>query len=760
MNQSNKNRNKNIFSRLLAAFTVSMLVTGMNGVPITAEETGTEETTVETTEENQTETEQAVDSQEVSEEETDTEDTAAADETVTEETEETETDNQDTETAEETEIDTSTAEEDQEEETETETPEEIQDTEDTEDTAIDSVDVEEEQADTSELEVTLTAIYLNGKSGDDGADGSSADQAVKTFARAKELALADSNIETIYVMGSVTISGEMSLEGTNAVIKRDPSFSDYLLVINRGDSAVLKNITIDGNSEETTVTKKSLIYDRGSLTIEDGAVLTNNKLTDLGYFHATGGAVRVEEGTLVMTGGLIEDNLANYGGGVYLNYHAVMTMPGGVIQSNYAKDGTESGLYGYAAGGGIALYGGATLNLSGDAQIINNTSDHMGGGISLGTGVASNGSDVLNMTGGSVSGNTSGSGGGGIMVQAGKANSYAVANISGGSITNNTMTGNGEGEHAFGGGGIYVNGYADDSNFHNGILNLSNALITENTAAEEGGGYAACPVSSTDMYLEDGSAIFNNSGSRANDIYILASAGYGDHSGNLYYTVSSTMLGGTPYHWKDDYGNELPLNRLKGQLIWYSYDNYELTLTTDVKDDAAARAYAKVIISGNTSAIKGGGIGSNGTVNIGRSDTRDITVTKTWETKKTLPESITVDLMRTSAGSDEAVRIGSETITPDADGGWNLTFTNLPEKDNAGNLYEYTVKEEPLAGYVSTVEGNMDVGFTITNRDRIEQKILKITGSLTLTKISNGKETPANAVFTITGPNNYEKVIR
>ena len=54
----------------------------------------------------------------------------------------------------------------------------------------------------------------------------------------------------------------------------------------------------------------------------------------------------------------------------------------------------------------------------------------------------------------------------------------------------------------------------------------------------------------------------------------------------------------------------------------------------------------------------------------------------------------------------------------------------------------------------------MNDGFTITNCDRIEQKVFKITGSLTLTKISNGKETPANAVFTITGPNNYEKVIK
>lgn len=318
-----------------------------------------------------------------------------------------------------------------------------------------------------------------------------------------------------------------------------------------------------------------------------------------------------------MTGGTIEENSANYGGGVYLYYHSEMTMTGGVIQNNTAVNGTSSGLYGYAAGGGIASYGGSVLNFGGSAEIRNNRSDHMGGGISLGTGVASDGSDVLNMTGGSVTGNSSGSGGGGIMVQAGKTNSYAIANISGGTISDNRMLGTGEGEHAFGGGGIYVNGYSSDyPGFHNGVLNLTNALITENTAGLEGGGYAACPVSSTEMYLNNGAAIFGNTGDRANDIYILASLDYGVHSGNPFYTVASTMLGGTPYHWKDEQGNEVSLNHLKGQLNFFSND-YELMLSTDVKQDAAAKELAAVVISGNTSATRGGGIGSNGTVNIG-----------------------------------------------------------------------------------------------------------------------------------------------
>jgi LPXTG-motif cell wall-anchored protein len=613
---------------------------------------------------------------------------------------------------------------------------------------------ESDPSELNNLENTQNAVYLNGKSGDDSADGSTADLAVKTFARAKEIAQSNGNITSIYITDSVSVSGEISLEGTNAVVKRDASFGGYLLVINRGDSAVLKNITIDGNSSEASGTTKSLIYDRGSLTIEDGAVLKNNVLSDLGYFHATGGAIEADEGTIIITGGTIENNTANFGGGIYLYYNSVMTMSGGTIQNNTAVDGTESGLYGYAAGGGIDLYGGSTLNVTGNAEIKNNHSDHMGGGISLGTGVASNGSDVLNMTGGVITGNSSGSGGGGIMVQAGKANAYATANISGGTISDNHMLGTGAGDHAFGGGGIYVNGYSGNSAFHDGVLNLTNALITENTASLEGGGYASCPVSSTEMYLDSGCAIYNNTGDRANDVYILASTMYGVHSGNPYYTVSSTMLGGTPYHWKDEEGNEVPLNHLKGQLNYFSSD-YELLLSTDVKQDEAAKGLAKVFITGNTSTTRGGGIGSNRTVNVGQEDTRELTVTKKWETQNALPESITVDLYRTVSGSDETpVLIGSETIKPDEDGNWNLTFINLPKQDNSGRTYEYSVKEETPDAFVSEVEGSMDDGFTIINRDR------KVTGSLKLIKVSNGHATPDDAEFTITGPDNYQKVVK
>lgn len=598
----------------------------------------------------------------------------------------------------------------------------------------------------------ISAIYLNGQNGDDSKDGTTAKNAVKTFAKAKELATENQNITTIYITGTVNVSGEVTLKGTNAVVKREASFNGYLMQVGNTATATFSDIRIDGNSEEATGTTKSLINSTGTLNIQDGTVLQNNTLTNLGYFQATGGAIHTDKGNgnsvINMTGGIIWNNTANYGGGIFLNY-STMNFSGGSIQNNAAIDGTSSAGKGYAAGGGITVYDGSTLNLSGNAEIKNNTSENIGGGISIGTGVGSNGADVLNMTGGTISGNSAGSGGGGILVQAGYTDKYGTANISGGTISDNRMTGEGTGNNAFGGGGIYVNGYSSwISGYHNGVLNLTNAVIKENTASMQGGGYASCPNSETHIYVKNGVALYANEAKSADEIYILASSAYGPHSGDPIYSIAPSMLGGTPYNWKYEDGSEVPLNKLDGQLL--AINNESLSLHTDVGSDSNAESLAKVVITGNTSATRGAGIGSNGTVNMGEQDTIEIQVTKKWNDTGTgtLPEQITVRLYRNGSNTDkEPVYIGKETIKPDSEGNWKLTFTNLPKEDNAGNLYEYSVKEDPVDGFTAAVTGNQSDGFTITNTPikRIDIPVEKKWeggegGSIQVTLLANGKE--------------------
>ena len=422
-------------------------------------------------------------------------------------------------------------------------------------------------------------IYLDGLNGkDDDNDGSNA---FKTFAKAKEFATKNQNIENIYVVGTTDVEGEVSLEGTKAKLIRGESFTDYLLRIRAGKTATLKNIIIDGNSKNNSVTKKALVYaEKGStLTLGNQTILQNNKVKDLSAIEAKGGAVYINGGilnvengatlknnsiegkptyatmggaicaynsTVNMTGGIIEENQATYGGGIFL-HNSTMNFSDGTVQNNKAErvEDTSNGQF-YSAGGGITLDNKSTLNMSGQAKVLNNFAAEVGGGISVGTNT-SGGSCKLIMTGGIIDGNKAGASGGGIFIQAGLSkDTQAEASITAGKITNNKMDGTGKTNKAFGGGGIYVNGLPDemiiDGNTYygsNGQLYLKNVLITGNNSEGEGAGMAACPVSKTTIYVTDGAAIYDNTAKNdGNDLYILSRDKFGLHGGQAEYKLS------------------------------------------------------------------------------------------------------------------------------------------------------------------------------------------------------------------------------
>ncbi len=569
------------------------------------------------------------------------------------------------------------------------------------------------------LPTSATGIYLNGDTGDDTKDASTAENAVKTFEKAKEIAAANPGVKTIWVTGTVFVSGDVSLSGTNAILKRDPSFRGDVLRID--NDATLHDITIDGNKaamQGSNSNVGNIVYIRGAnVDIKDGTVLQNNIVKDNNI--AVGGAVYIDLSTVNMTGGTIKNNQATWGGGVYLSGSANFNMSGGVIENNSALSSPGT----FASGGGIATWSGRTtfnnLNISGDAVIRNNYSEEVGGGISVGTYTKSNAPENMTMTGGTISGNKSGASGGGIFIQAGIGDAHGTATISGGSIINNEMLGSGLGSSAFGGGGIYVNGFAESTGFNNGVLKIKNALITENTAQLEGGGYASCPSSDTHIYVKSGVALYNNNAASANEVYILASTAFGTHSGDPTYEISPFMMGGTAYLWKDENGNPVPLNKLSGRLM--AINNDYVSLTTDVKDDANAKALARVKISGNMSATRGAGIGSNGTVIMGDSDLTSVDVTKIWQVSSStaIPTSIEIELYRaTEDNRDNPLYIGYETMRPNLAGEWKLTFSNLPKYDESGKLYIYTVKERLTGDFIVQITGGQDSGYVITNKDK------------------------------------------
>ena len=63
------------------------------------------------------------------------------------------------------------------------------------------------------------------------------------------------------------------------------------------------------------------------------------------------------------------------------------------------------------------------------------------------------------------------------------------------------------------------------------------------------------------------------------------------------------------------------------------------------------------------------------------------------------PSKITVNLLA------NGVKVASKEVKPDATGTWAYYFDNLDVVDDAGNVIAYTVSEEPVEGYETTIEG-------------------------------------------------------
>lgn len=557
------------------------------------------------------------------------------------------------------------------------------------------------------------AIYLNGETGNDSNNGADAAMAVKTFAKAKELAVADSDISEILVTGTVGVSGDINLSGSNAKILRDRGFKGYLFNA-KSTNLNLSNIVLDGGGVETEGLKSLIKLENATLTIGEDVVLQNNLIKNTAM--SNGGAVNAVKSTINMKAGIIQNNQASYGGGIYL-FKSVLNITGGNIRNNRAKtfyDRTVRQYY--AAGGGVLAEEGSSVNISGDTLIDRNQSDEIGGGISIGGNDWSAGSSKLNMSGGIISNNSACAAGGGIMVNS-NLRSINKATISAGKIINNIMNGKGRTNKAFGGGGIYVNGmpetYAGTGPWTSGELYISNVIITDNTANWDGGGYAACPISQTKILLENGSAIYNNHiayGKKDSDeIYILCSFYYGIHSGTPEYEITDRMLGGQPYNWKDSKGNNLEKNKLKGRL---TRNRESIKLYTDEVLSDDAKALAKVIISGNSSTTRGGGIGSNGKVFIGNhGDNINVDILKKWE-EGTSPRDVSLQLRAKIGDIDWLI----ENVELNAQNGFKHKLFDLPSIINGNKIDKLLyVKEQPSPNYILK---NMTIS------DRISENLL------------------------------------
>ena len=89
-----------------------------------------------------------------------------------------------------------------------------------------------------------------------------------------------------------------------------------------------------------------------------------------------------------------------------------------------------------------------------------------------------------------------------------------------------------------------------------------------------------------------------------------------------------------------------------------------------------------------------------------------ISVTKAWIGKK--GKSATVNLYANGKKIDSAVLSEAND--------WKHEFKNIEKYEN-GKKREFTIKEEPMANYDSTVTGDTDTGFTVTNKNTEKVKV-------------------------------------
>lgn len=441
--------------------------------------------------------------------------------------------------------------------------------------------------------------------------------------------------------------------------------SDQVIKVENGGTLELKSGVLQG-----TGVRHIVYVDGGTLNVSGGYIV-GGRSDDMpgGGIYVGSGAVK---GTVNIQGGVVAANCGNFGGGIYV-VGGELTISGGAVTGNGVFNGHDddgAGIYvnsgtlklsgnGYVTnnskscdctgcpidtnnthgGGGIALANGSTMEMSG-GYVTGNFSTLAGGGIYAGY-YAGDGGVKFTMSGGTIAANCAQYGeGGGLRIGGGdNGGTYGVIRTEGKVyITNNkTLT-----TDDWGGGGIFVQ--------EGGHLSVMDALIRSIKRAGFGGGVGACPTGKTLIVNEDGAAIYGNEASGTqmsiggngkdydrslaqNSPAFMMNKGYQDYfcvrkregAGDYISLVTGLMAGSGAANWKGSC-DEKPVSIGR---TGYAAAKYLFGLTANPDDTAKGQAVttAKVMITGNSSGVHGGGIMTNGGLILGDPKGKVVTAT-------------------------------------------------------------------------------------------------------------------------------------
>ena len=426
------------------------------------------------------------------------------------------------------------------------------------------------------------------------------------LARAGKILCAEPSAQAILVKGTLELQSGV-LQNTGG---------QHIVTVDSGTLNMTGGYIVGGGSNG--MPGGGIYVDNGTVNISGGVIAANR--------GSSGGGIFFQKGTLNISGGAVTGNEINghedNGGGIYVN-SGTLTMSGGYVTNNYKEcdcNDCENDVNNLHGGGGITLANSSVMEMTG-GYVTGNYSGLAGGGIYAGF----HGHNVeFTMSGGTIAGNVAARGEGGGLRIAGGTDGVIRADEKVYITNNKTLT-----DDDWGGGGIFVQ--------EAGNLSVINALITNNSAEGFGGGVAACPSGKTLIVNDKGAAIYGNTATAqnmsdggngkaadskvANASQVFKDNGYKDYfcvreGGNdIVSLVTGLMAGGGAANWKGSC-DEQPVTIGK---TGYAAAKYLFGLEARPDASAIDRAVtaAKVIITGNSSGVHGGGIMTNGGLILG-----------------------------------------------------------------------------------------------------------------------------------------------
>lgn len=291
-----------------------------------------------------------------------------------------------------------------------------------------------------------TVIYVS-ESGDDSAAGDE-NAPLKTIGAAFTKA-ADG--DTICLLSDIQLTGKLVLTGDKSVTlagkagetakkitcQKASSSDNYMIEVGveygtaTATNLTLENVTVDAEGQDIRCIR---VCPESQLILENGATVCNGRAVHSDGSTGTndwgGGIVVDSNAKLIMNdGSAVTGCSAEQGGGIYLS--GEMELNGGTISGNTAVgDYYRPGITQSAHGGAISVYaadrywnGNASVKISGNAEITQNTGRNGGGAIALWTSKADNYTSTVEMSGGTISENETFSKGGGVFLY-GKGDSF------------------------------------------------------------------------------------------------------------------------------------------------------------------------------------------------------------------------------------------------------------------------------------------------------------------------------------------------